>query len=1062
MNSKLYRVFSYHEALETVANLLADKPRDIDKLNIIFTPEKNTMLLESQITEKLGGYLNTRVFSFGKYLKYNHPCDGVLSREGSVIVIRKILSELSGQLKCFKGASVKIAENLYDSIALLKSAKVDLESLSLATSKLDGLLKSKIEDLSLVYDKYEQYLKGGYYDEGDVLSLIPAVLNEDKKLSETDVYLVGFDAWTVQARNIVSTLISRAKSVTAVLVSGSNDGVYTNESSMAFMEINARLKCKVDVVDVANPNALQYKIVDGLYSEKAYSTQPIITDKVELYECATLKDEVTFVAKDIAKKVRSNGARFKDFAIALPSAEEYSDVLARVFADYKLPYYLDEKRQLSSHPIAKIIIAYLEMVRKNLSQDTVLALVKNPLFVADKKVADDFENYVIKKNLKYTLFNKEFDNIDGENDAIEKVRKIIVSAVFKPDGEMKVDHFIKKVNEFAEKISLKDRTAEYAESLKKYSNSESEYTYSALSSVSRVLDFLSTLAGDTITTLKEFILMMKSGFSATEISMLPQLNDGVYVGAYRDVGNAVNGTLYAIGLNGDVPEIKQDIAVLGDGDISRLADLKVIIEPKVRAVNAREREIFATALTAFSNKLYLTYSVQGNNGKALKKSDAISYLKKLFALNEVQPNLGVGADKYLVSGQAEKRFAYETGLYKEGLLNDYSDASAYYYATLDDGGIAEKILKSSNTTFARRIDGASEIVVKSTVSASLLESFYACPFKCFMDYGVSLKEREVGKILPKDTGDFIHKFVELYAERFRLGQIANKEDSDRVTEELIAEIFSGEKFTDLKQDPTTENTLDGIILEARRVSRELYKQLHDTDFKIVGAEVSFGYPDSKYPAVRFNTRKGEVCLRGKVDRVDKFNDYYRVIDYKTGKAEMSDAELYMGKKLQLYLYLNAFRQNGETPAGTYYYKLSDDYGTGEFSAQLDGKTVREEVIVRASDTVTPIGEKSAITGVKMGDETALTKKQATTISKEGIIGRMKYAKAVASKAVDYIKDGVIVASPYKKGDKSACSYCPYFAVCSFEKDVFGKEREINASSDFMDKVIEGLKEVDDE
>ena len=50
---------------------------------------------------------------------------------------------------------------------------------------------------------------------------------------------------------------------------------------------------------------------------------------------------------------------------------------------------------------------------------------------------------------------------------------------------------------------------------------------------------------------------------------------------------------------------------------------------------------------------------------------------------------------------------------------------------------------------------------------------------CIILYSVSLKEREVGKILPKDTGDFIHKFVELYAERFRLGQILSKEDSSK-------------------------------------------------------------------------------------------------------------------------------------------------------------------------------------------------------------------------------------------------------------------------------------------
>ena len=62
----------------------------------------------------------------------------------------------------------------------------------------------------------------------------------------------------------------------------------------------------------------------------------------------------------------------------------------------------------------------------------------------------------------------------------------------------------------------------------------------------------------------------------------------------------------------------------------------------------------------------------------------------------------------------------------------------------------------------------------------------------------------------------------------------------------------------------------------------------------------------------------------------------------------------------------------------------------------------------------------------------------------------------------YIKDGVIVASPYKKDETVTCTYCPYSSICSFEKDVFGKEREIKVGAEFMDKVINGLKEGEDE
>ena len=50
MKAKLYTVPSYSQALIEASKLIAKTPRDIDKPVIVFTPVKNSMLLESFIT----------------------------------------------------------------------------------------------------------------------------------------------------------------------------------------------------------------------------------------------------------------------------------------------------------------------------------------------------------------------------------------------------------------------------------------------------------------------------------------------------------------------------------------------------------------------------------------------------------------------------------------------------------------------------------------------------------------------------------------------------------------------------------------------------------------------------------------------------------------------------------------------------------------------------------------------------------------------------------------------------------------------------------------------------
>jgi ATP-dependent helicase/DNAse subunit B len=64
----------------------------------------------------------------------------------------------------------------------------------------------------------------------------------------------------------------------------------------------------------------------------------------------------------------------------------------------------------------------------------------------------------------------------------------------------------------------------------------------------------------------------------------------------------------------------------------------------------------------------------------------------------------------------------------------------------------------------------------------------------------------------------------------------------------------------------------------------------------------------------------DAILRGKVDRVDGWkqhgNDYYRVVDYKTGKKEFDYCDVFNGVGLQMLLYLFALEQEGEQMLGS--------------------------------------------------------------------------------------------------------------------------------------------------
>ena len=56
-----------------------------------------------------------------------------------------------------------------------------------------------------------------------------------------------------------------------------------------------------------------------------------------------------------------------------------------------------------------------------------------------------------------------------------------------------------------------------------------------------------------------------------------------------------------------------------------------------------------------------------------------------------------------------------------------------------------------------------------------------------------------------------------------------------------------------------------------------------------------------------------------------YNDKAVIIDYKTGWEEGKLQDIYFGNKIQLYVYLCVFMQNGFVPARVFYLPIRDGY-----------------------------------------------------------------------------------------------------------------------------------------
>ena len=1047
----VYLADTTSKIVSTTASVVKNLINDGKKC-IVFSEDKITLSLELEIASALGGgFFDVDVITFKRYVSSKNITAKVISKESSVMLIRKIIADVKKEISCFSSSinTPNMAVVLYELISQLESAKIspkELKKLIDENSPVSKALMGKIKDVYLVYSRYdEEVKKRGLYDSNEYLSLMPSLCDLDKDLKDTAVIISGFQTVTRQRYDIFKALFKNSQSFHAVIPYDINSPTYTGETYYRLLEIDNNAKIINCLGGISNEAEFLKK---NFLSPKVFGEDfvPMKTSNVSLYQSHDSKQEAEFIAKDVLAEVKS-GLRFEDISLALGNLAEDLPYVTRAFNDYKIPYYVEQTTLLSDHPVCDFIISVLDFQRKGLSAKDFTKIINCSLFIKDKQKADKLKNLIYKNMINRKAFKSPFNFDVLENQEFEKYREKLIKITEKLSLARTVNDYGAAIKELLLECEIANNLEELSKKLKSIGEvSLSELNGRVYAKTVSVLDEMIELIGSSEISSLDFKNVFLSGANGTKISSIPILSDAVYIGECKDVKIQSAEVLYAVGLTGDVPFTKSDTSLLSDGDLSVLDGFNVIIEPKIKAVNKREKENVLITLCSFNKKLKLSYSLTDGKGSQKYKSDAVKYLASMF---DLKPIIIDGLNYSQDDGILAQGFSNEqTSLielaklktdYKNGDREVANKVASFYKATeilnLEElKQKADDILKESSPE--RYIKSGDNLSLKGgEISASVLESYFSCPYKNYASNVLKLKETAISDVRVNETGTLLHLVTEKYVKR--LSEVCDKITSDKLVGDIFNEIIADENYKKYLNSSKLLYSLKQLEKESKRVCFSVFNSVKNSNFTPKYFEKRFGRGQD-VPPIKLGAKSGEILVKGVVDRVDEYEDYVRIIDYKSGRISSSEESFYTGNKLQLYLYMNAFATGGKKPAGAYYYPVKDGYSEEEEKYTMLGKTLNDGEIISATDKNINENKKSEIVNVSLNKD-GVPYKTSSVLTEEEMEKYLKYSIKVSSGCIDEIRTGYCTPSPYE----NACEYCQYAGMCGFTTEDGRSYRKVN-------------------
>lgn len=1107
-----------HRIYEEIMQRAAEEP---GRNFLIIVPDQFTMQTQKDLVMRSDrdGILNIDVLSFGRLSHRILEEVGtkempVLDDTGKSLVLQKVAADLKEQLPAM-GSLLHKQGYIHE----VKSAISEFMQYGISTQDMDKLITSaqkrgalamKLKDLKTLYRGFQDYIRDHFITTEETLDVLRRSLSKSKILKGSVVVFDGFTGFTpIQNRLIRELMRVCAETIVTVTIGVGEDPYkmdgeqklfHLSKKTVADLEklaAEAEVERGEDLFVKGGPNrfakapALHY-LEQNLFR---YQYEPYAGEQQEIhmFEALSPREEVHQTALYIRHLIREQGMTYRDIAVVIGDLEGYASYVETEFGQLEIPCFLDRTRGIVLNPMIEYIKSALQLYIKDFSYDTVFHFLRSGMADISREEIDELENYVIRTGARgYRTYSRLFTrrteelqgNAEGSEQAEEKtmerlnrIRQQFMDAVeiLHMGSQEKAGDYVSHLYDFLEQNQVQQKLLNYQQQFEKEGDLSRAREYAQIYRlVMDLLDQVYELLGEEEISRQEFADILEAGFGEITVGTIPQNVDRIVVGDMERTRLKQVKVLFFLGVNdGNIPKNASKGGIISDMDREFLIESGTEMAPSPRQQMYIQRLYLYLNMTKPSEQLYLSYAKVNSEGKGIRPSYLIDTVRKLFPAMSVEYPQNRSRLEQIEGRQEGARYlAEELREYVEGTLPEEERQDFYLMYRAYEADAAGRDLLTRAAFRRYRESGLSRIVARALYgqqlenSVSRLETYAACACRHFLQYGLSLQEREEFGFEASDMGTVYHAVLENFAGKLAESNLTwwdfTEDFAAKAVKESVEAYAATYGETVLYSSARNEYAITRMSRILTRTVLTLQKHLKQGSFQPDDYELSFRFAED-LDSIHVDLSEDEkMHLQGRIDRIDVSEDaehvYVKVIDYKSGNRKFDLAALYYGLQLQLVVYMNAAMEMESrkhpdkeiVPAALLYYHIDDP--TIETPVELTDEQINEQILakLRMNGVVNSDPEVVERLDRYMQDKSVVIpvekKKDGSFSARSGVLSREEmqlissYVDAKIRSIGREILDGKIAANPYEKGNEEACTYCAYKKVCGFDGSIPGYEK----------------------